>query len=946
MNKKTFLPLLLAAVSVLPGFGQSVGENEGQYRKDYVPVSPTTAALMRHVQCPVNYSTGRIDLSIPLYEIRTRDFTLPLSLKYAGGGVKVDDMDDIAGLGWTLDFGPTMGRSIQGLPDEQNYLLYNKDFGSYDPLYLEKLVNGAADEQADVFYYSTLSEEGSFLFKRPKSSAESGDRTPLMIPLTATKIDGSLFNTSGFTLKDGDGNTYEFTEKEYTDNSQLTGWKLKTLSSPHGDRLDFTYTTCDLSHYAYYDYYAAEDQPGDDLGRNGYWRGRDGELTFFSTNGYELRNDSLWGNFVDNQSQLYYDHRPGHTVEAKYPTEISHANGRVTFSYTGNLLTGMHVYEGGTELQSVTFTYKKMRVGARSLLTGVAFTDRVTGKTRTYEMQYWHELDEYSPSTKAVDRHGYYNGHEENTDRVERRLVEFDMAATGTHSTYYGYIGGADRSPSADYAAYYSLQSIRYPDGASENFYYDLNRYTDDSGQEQYAGGLRIWQAELREASGRLKNTRRFEYGNEVVVPDIQYEEETQKIYRSHATIDYFRYRLYPSEPVADAGSVAGTPILYRLVTERVMDGNGKENAVRRYEYQTGYSFPYISDGMVHDDVRSMDKGKLAAVTDLHPETRDTLRHTGYGHTTLEYGAGGQEQCRGVRQVNILAPQDESISMEMYRNFSTYNYSIRTDNEHPVVWKETVTDYYEGEPQTRTLTRTFGSTENDVRTGLPTKEETVYANGEIRGMRYRYAYHDGSGPEENEILQTIVTANELRKLCWIAKTTNEGDALSQDWGHTLEYELLSSTGSAALHSTYTIGHESSGWLDEEYTVHDAQGNICEIQRRDGSVTTVLYGYHYTHPVCIVEGATYNEVLAKLGTTYDALQSLSGSTLRNRLLGLRSALPAPCQVTVYDYAPTRGPIYRNAPDGEVTTWTYDGFGRLTETKDADGAVTEYNEYEDE
>ena len=944
MNKKTFLPLLLAAVSVLPGFGQSVGENEGQYRKDYVPVSPTTAALMRHVQCPVNYSTGRIDLSIPLYEIRTRDFTLPLSLKYAGGGVKVDDTDDIAGLGWTLDFGPTMGRSIQGLPDEQNYLLYNKDFGSYDPLYLEKLVNGAADEQADVFYYSTLSEEGSFLFKRPKSSAESGDRTPLMIPLTATKIDGSLFNTSGFTLKDGDGNTYEFTEKEYTDNSQLTGWKLKTLSSPHGDRLDFTYTTCDLSHYAYYDYYAAEDQPGDDLGRNGYWRGRDGELTFFSTNGYELRNDSLWGNFVDNQSQLYYDHRPGHTVKAKYPTEINYANGRVTFSYTGNLLTGMHVYEGGTEMQSVTFTYKKMRVGARSLLTGVAFTDRVTGKTRTYAMQYWHELDEYSPSTKAVDRHGYYNGHEENTDRVERRLVEFDMAATGTHSTYYGYIGGADRSPSADYAAYYSLQSIRYPDGASENFYYDLNRYTDDFGQEQYAGGLRIWQAELWEASGGLKNTRRFEYGDEVIVPDIQYGEETQKIYRSHATIDYFRYRLYPSEPVADAGSVSGTPILYRLVTERVMEGNGKETAVRRYEYQTGYSYPYVYGGMVHDNVRSIDKGRLGAVTDLYPETGDTLRHTFYSHKTLKYGSDGQEQCRDVRQVNILAPRDETVNMNEYRSFSTYNYPIRTDNEHPVVWQETVTDYYEGEPQTRTVTRSYGTTETDVCTGLPQIEANHYANGDSQERRYVYVHNVGSNSSV-EALKTMFAANDLRKLTWTNKETNYGEVV-QDGGAEFVYKVLPSNGMVVLGKRLSYARDENSRFEEEYTVHDAQGNACEIQRRDGSVTTILYGYHYTHPVCIVEGAAYNEVMAQLGTTYDALQSLSGSTLRNRLLGLRAALPAPCQVTVYDYAPTRGPVYRNAPDGEVTTWTYDGFGRLTETKDADGAVTEYNEYEDE
>lgn len=95
----------------------------------------------------------------------------------------------------------------------------------------------------------------------------------------------------------------------------------------------------------------------------------------------------------------------------------------------------------------------------------------------------------------------------------------------------------------------------------------------------------------------------------------------------------------------------------------------------------------------------------------------------------------------------------------------------------------------------------------------------------------------------------------------------------------------------------------------------------------------------------MEGAAYSEVIAKLGTAYDSLQGLSGSTLRNRLLNLRASFPAPCRVTVYDYAPTRGLIYRNAPDGQVTTWAYDGFGRLTETRDGDNAVMEYNEYGD-
>ena len=45
-------------------------------------------------------------------------------------------------------------------------------------------------------------------------------------------------------------------------------------------------------------------------------------------NGYALHNDSLWADFtVENVGQ--YDNRPYNSVDAKYPKEITYANGKV-----------------------------------------------------------------------------------------------------------------------------------------------------------------------------------------------------------------------------------------------------------------------------------------------------------------------------------------------------------------------------------------------------------------------------------------------------------------------------------------------------------------------------------------------------------------------------------------------------------------------------------------
>lgn len=943
MNKKIFLPLLLAAAVCLPSHGQSTGENEGRFRQDYLPVSPTTAALMRRVQCPVNYSTGRIDLSIPLYEIRTRDFTLPLTLKYAGGGVKVDDTDDVAGLGWTLDFGPTMGRSIQGMPDEKSYLNSNSRYGDQDKVYLKQLAEGIVDEMPDLFYYSTLDEQGSFLF-RP------ADRTPVQIPLTAARIQPPDSYLNSFTVTDGRGNTYLFDEQETTwseGGDQLTGWKLKTLTSPKGERMDFEYTSHSIDHMYYYDYYAVEDRIEDsgNLGKSGYWMGTEGNLTFFRADGYELQGDSLWGNFENMYSDLHYGWRLNHPVSAKLPTRISYPGGEVTFKYNLGVLTEVHVYEGNTEIQSVSLGYRKIRSSSRSLLTSVTTTDPATGKVRSYGMSYWDETGEHGFNTCAVDRYGYYNGHEENTDRVERRVVEFQMIPNGSHNYFYAWIGGANREPDAFYASRYSLDAIRYPDGNREEFVYGLNRYRDywsENDEETYAGGLRVERIECYDTKGELKNVRRFVYdGESATVPDVLFEDETMKHYIYTNRTDNFRYRLYPSTPVADAGTAAGTHILYGRVTEYVDDSDGRTLSSRTYTYKDGYSFPYIAGGMVYDNGQGYRKGLLASVADRHPETGDTLRLEAFDSRSLYLSGAPEVGGRTVRPANIVVPAAGVPDTETDRmqEFNVHYHSVYTGDSRPVVTRETLTDAYGGRPITRTTERTFGGTENDVRTALPLTETVREADGTRRRTCYTYPYHSTEAAA-----QAMTAANDLRRPLSVRKETLSADGDSvQDWRTDFTYKTLSGVGSAVLSAAASGGHEGSALTDESYTAHDAQGNICEIRRRDGSLTTVLYGYHYRHPVAVIEGAAYSDVIARLGISYAALQDLSGTTLRNRLLGLRTAFPAPCRVTVYDYAPTRGPVYRNDPNGNVTTWSYDGFGRMTEARDAEGAVMQYNEY---
>ena len=86
MNNKTII-LIIALLTCVgsvysQGTSPALADTEGKYKYNYVPVSPVSEELMKHIMCPVNYNTGKVELSIPIYEIRTRDFTLPLRLQY------------------------------------------------------------------------------------------------------------------------------------------------------------------------------------------------------------------------------------------------------------------------------------------------------------------------------------------------------------------------------------------------------------------------------------------------------------------------------------------------------------------------------------------------------------------------------------------------------------------------------------------------------------------------------------------------------------------------------------------------------------------------------------------------------------------------------------------------------------------------------------------------
>src|SRR5688572_18477989 len=110
--------ILVALLSLKAGFSQ----NPLAERK-IIPPSPDAAALGKYGEWPVDLCNGLVKIEIPLYTIKSRILQLPVSLSYHPSGIRVNDISSWVGLGWVLNAGGVVSRSVRGKMDEMGGVL-------------------------------------------------------------------------------------------------------------------------------------------------------------------------------------------------------------------------------------------------------------------------------------------------------------------------------------------------------------------------------------------------------------------------------------------------------------------------------------------------------------------------------------------------------------------------------------------------------------------------------------------------------------------------------------------------------------------------------------------------------------------------------------------------------------------------------------------------------
>lgn len=935
---------------------------------NFTPVSPQATCLIERVIHPVDYSTGGVNISIPLHEIKTRDFSLPITLNCKTTGIKVSESATNVGLGWSLQAEPIISRQIKGMPDEQGYAIYNSLYGSTETSYLKRLNEGNYDEQPDIFYYSTLGGSGRFIFHRPLNSAQSQKFDPLFIPAAAVRLTKSNYQSAGFNLKDEQGNLYIYGDSpasfeqtaSYTRLSTTT-WKASKVISARGDMLDFQYESgSNVLYPSMYDYYAVEDGDPTIQGvhnseipySEGYWLGVNGKLDYHYANGTYMVDDKQYvSEFVQEPyiRDLTYDTGSG-LVYVKILKTITFPNGKIIFTNQNGRLIKMEIYERSALIKQIDFTYKSVAAyqAGRYVPTRIVITDKIAGSAQVYSFAYYEDYS-YDPlSTKAVDFWDFYNGRTDNTNLVARQEISL-ISRDYSGDTHYAQIGGANREANLYCAQTYTIKSITYPTGSTDHFTYGLNKYTDNEGHVNTAGGLRIQTIKTTNRAAQTTDTRTFEYGlNQTesgrvnLKPDLQYfQSDHQRLYINTVSVRQRRYRVFSSHSVANLNYSCGVPVLYvDVVEKRGMVGSGVVKTV--YHTNNAEYWPTYPGRFYPERINEWRYNKLVSRRDYIGTTDNPVRQIDYTYNSLSLSnaPAHQEQMRLVFGYNIVSWHDYASEDMMHYRYFYESFTLYGDSSNPYLATTSTTDYSGGTALTTTSRSTFGTTDWDARTGQPINVSITGSDNTTQSTSYKYPYHVTSAESDYGVAQRMIQDNDVsRKMEETYSSTSGGTTAKRIkynytlTGTSIPYQLSAlQVSMASLADLKTI---------ELYNRYDERGNLTQYTRQDGATVTILWGYNYQLPVAEVVGATYATVASKI-PSYAALQTQDGATLRATINAIRSSLPS-SMVTCYTYFPGRGVATKTDPSARMVTYQYSGRGELLKVIDPNGQTVESYEY---
>jgi len=513
MKKTILIVLALFACFRLTAQNQA----EAPQPPTIIPPSPNAAALGSFGQIPVGHFTGRPQIDIPFYSINVGGVTVPVKLSYQFMGLRPTDVVGTTGLGWVLDAGGAISRTVKGRPDEKARFQYADqirdhltngefDWGLLFPSnqssggdggngggddgpsdvgdngrisgttnsngpsaadirdmkrFINQIINGQVDTEPDIFSYSAPFGGGQFLFDWDANlvqlnASDLKIETPYDgIPLDAYSDDDLPFFSSGqsFIVTTADGVKYSFSVQEM-------GNSDRNPDHPGASQYQSAWRLSSIK----------------------ATNGQTISFSYFSPDDYELASKSVQHSAIKNiftancyencqtpsesETEVETWHKP------QYLQQITYDDGKIVFSYSsdrtdlGNwkLDEITQFNENDEKLSSYRLEYDYFGNQYLKLLR-VIKRGQYDQTDQVYTLDYNESNSFPDWRTTGLDHFGYYNGKIGNIKLYKYR------------NPLSQEVGTVDRTPDDQYSSLGALKRITYPTGGYTDFTFESHEY-------------------------------------------------------------------------------------------------------------------------------------------------------------------------------------------------------------------------------------------------------------------------------------------------------------------------------------------------------------------------------------------------------------------------------------------------------------------------------------
>ena len=496
-------------------------------------------------QVPVDPFTGKVNVGIPIWTLNSSGVDVPIVLFYSGGGMKVDEVEGNAGIGWNVTLGGSVSREVRDIPDDvqtsvnelrrgwlhstnlatiQSFVPSSDDnlTNCADELSDHNLLNalqlGKYDAEPDLFTINAPGLRGQFFF--------DGNKSLVLAPYQDLEIDYTTDanqRITAFTITRNDGVKYFFTVADimtrevfkYKNNPSpeydshpfktklnfCSSWKLSSIVSPDSKTVTF---------------------------------GHDPNNSYAESKEYRR-----WLNPTTNKiDTLYVVSSLVSKRDLKWIKNEIHNVSIITIQ--NSLIGSIHISPNGEPGGQKKFLFEYQQIknvndlsleneGKRYFLSEMKETNTDCAAFPSYKFEYYN-VDFNTKTTNiplkngfAQDLWGYYNG----APDVPQSLIPalyYKETASGAervrinpHPTDGGYtlLSGQNRATNPTTVHYGSLSRVYYPPGGYAQISYEPSDYYDSLANATYpGGGIRVAQVIMSDADNESSNDiiRNYQY--------------------------------------------------------------------------------------------------------------------------------------------------------------------------------------------------------------------------------------------------------------------------------------------------------------------------------------------------------------------------------------------------------------------------------------------------